>query len=232
VVIPATGPALSAAGALISDLARSFELTFHTTDTDFEYEAVNVVLAELESRAQAFIDGPGEGAISSSIQFSVEARYPHQVWELECPLRASRIADPAALDQLRHDFHEVHRDVFSIADDASAIEFESWHARATCRLREPVQTTAATIPAEERRRDVYVAGRGLVSVPVWRLDAIPIDQQLIGPAIVETTTTTVMVDDGAGFTRRPTGSLHVVPDPGASAQTKGGGAWTASEWLS
>jgi N-methylhydantoinase A len=69
-------------------------------------------------------------------------------------------------------------------------------------------------------------------VPVWRLDAIPIDHRLTGPAIVETTTTTVVVDDGAGFTRRPTGSLHVVPDPGARAQTKGGGAWTASEWLS
>ena len=73
----------------------------------------------------------------------------------------------------------------------------------------------ATTPGEERRRDVYVAGRGLVSVPVWRLDAIPIDQQLTGPAIVETPTTTVMVDDGAVFTRRATGSLHVVPDPGA-----------------
>ena len=232
VVIPATGPALSAAGALISDLARSFELTFHTTDTDFDYVAVNGVLAELEARAQEFIDGPGEGAISSSIQFSVEARYPHQVWELECPLRAGRVTDPAALDLLRRDFHEVHRDVFSIADDASGIEFESWHARATCRLREPVQTTAATTPGEERRRDVYVAGRGLVSVPVWRLDAIPIDQQLTGPAIVETPTTTVMVDDGSVFTRRPTGSLHVVPDPGAKAETRGGGAWTASEWLS
>jgi N-methylhydantoinase A len=71
-----------------------------------------------------------------------------------------------------------------------------------------------------------------MSVPVWRLDAVPIEQQLAGPAIVETTTTTVMVDEGAGFTRRPTGSLHVVPDLGAPAQTKGGGAWTASEWLS
>jgi N-methylhydantoinase A len=232
VVIPATGPALSAAGALISDLARSFELTFHTTDIDFDYDAVNGVLAELEARARAFIDGPGEGATSSSIEFSVEARYPHQVWELDCPLRSARIADATELDQLRHDFHEVHRDVFSIADESSSIELESWHARARCRLREPAQAVAVTRPAQERRREAYVSGRGLVSVPVWRLEAIPIERPLNGAAIVETTTTTVLIDEGASFTRRPTGSLHVTPDPGPDAQQEGGGAWTVSAWRS
>jgi hypothetical protein len=49
---------------------------------------------------------------------------------------------------------------------------------------------------------------------------------------VETTATTVLIDDGAGFTRRRTGSLHVVPDPEAKSQAKGGEAWTASKWLS
>jgi N-methylhydantoinase A len=232
VVIPATGPALSAAGALISDLARSFELTFHTTDADFDYSAVNDVLTELETRAQEFIDGPGEGSIASSIQFAVEARYPHQVWELESPLRSGRITNERDLDQLRQDFHEVHRDVFSIADEKSPIEFESWHARATCRLREPVQVIAQTSPAHERQRNIYVPDRGLIPVAVWRLDAIPIEQSLAGPAIVETSTTTVLIDEGASFTRRPTGSLHVVPEPGAEVRTKGGGTWTASEWLS
>jgi N-methylhydantoinase A len=232
VIIPATGPALSAAGALISDLARSFELTFHTTDAEFDYHGVNGVLAELEARGREFIAGPGAGAISSSIQFSVEARYPHQVWELECPLRSAPVVDRADLDQLRQDFHAVHRDVFSIADEASSIEFESWHVRATCRLREPVQLTADTRPADQRRRDVYLGAGGLTSVAVWRLDAIPIDQPLAGPAVVETSTTTVLVDDGARFTRRSTGSLHVVPRAHTGAQAEGGGAWTASEWRS
>jgi N-methylhydantoinase A len=232
VVVPATGPALSAAGALMSDLARSFEFTFPTTDTDFDHAAVNEVLAELETRARAFIDGPGEGAIDSSIQFSVEARYPHQVWELECPLRSARIADSAELNQLQQDFHAVHRDVFSIADEMSPIEFESWHARATCRLREPVRAIATTRAGQPRRRDVYLAGRGFLSVPVWRLDGIPIERQLEGPAIVETATTTVVIDEDATFTRRPTGSLHVRPDPAAEAQPRGGEAWTVSEWPS
>lgn len=231
VIIPATGPALSAAGALICDLGRSFEFTFHATDTSFDYDGVNDRLAELEARARAFIDGPGGSAISSSIQFSAEARYPHQVWELECPLRSVPIGGASELDQLRKDFHAVHRDVFSIADEQSPIEFESWHARATCRLREPLRAAAETRPHEQRRREVYLA-RGPTSVEVWRLNAIPLDRPLIGPAIVETPTTTVLIEEGAAFARRASGSLRVVPGSIPGAEVEGGGAWTASEWLS
>jgi N-methylhydantoinase A len=229
VIIPPIGPALSAAGALISDLARSFEIASRTTDQEFDFAGVNAVLDQLEAGAREFIDGAGEGAIASSIEFSVEARYPHQVWELESPVRFSRVETPAQLKQLCDDFHAVHRDVFSIADERSGIEFESWHARATCRLREPVRPRAELAPREPGRRDVYLPGLGPTAVPVWRLAAIPVDDPMGGPAVVETATTTVMIDPEARFRRRASGTLQVVP---AATGVAGGEAWTASAWRS
>jgi N-methylhydantoinase A len=230
VIVPPIGPALSAAGALISDLARSFEVTFRTTDRGFDFSGVNDVLGRLEGKAREFIEGPGEGAISSRIEFSVEARYPHQVWELESPVRCERVDGEADLEQLRADFHAVHREVFSIADEASGIEFESWHARATCQLREPVSPHAELAPGKVRLREVYLPGRGLARVPVWRLESVPLGQQMTGPAIVETATTTVVIDPGASFSRRPSGTLHIVPAPGERASEGRGEAWTASAW--
>jgi N-methylhydantoinase A len=232
VIIPPTGPALSAAGALMSDLSRSFELTLHTTDGEFDFARVNQVLAELEDRAKTFIDGPGRGAKTSSIQFSVEAHYPHQVWELECPLHRARIEDEPHLDALRREFHAVHREVFSIADEGSGIEFESWHVRATSRLRETISPRAEMVDVPPRSRDVYLPSAGAVSVPVWRMEAVPVDESMSGPAIVETATTTVVIDPGAQFGRRPTGTLHIVPDPGAGSERSGGETWTASAWPS
>ena len=211
VIMPPIGPALSAAGALISDLARSFEITFRSTDRGFDYDGVNDVLAQLEDKARAFIDGPGEGAVSSRIELSVEARYPHQVWELESPVRGERVTGKADLAELCTDFHAVHREVFSIADERSGIEFESWHARATCQLREPVSPQAEVVPGRVRQRDVYLPGRGPTPVPVWRLESVPVGQSMTGPAIVETATTTVVIDRGASFSRRPSGTLHIVP---------------------
>jgi len=101
VIIPAVGPAISAAGALISDLSRSFEMPFRTSDVSFDWEGAKRVLEELERRAQTFLDGPGRGAVETAIEFSVEARYPQQVWELEVPLRSSRVEIEDELEQLR-----------------------------------------------------------------------------------------------------------------------------------
>src|SRR5262249_9435295 len=47
VIIPAVGPAISAAGALISDLSRSFEIPYRTSDDAFDREGTSRVLAEL-----------------------------------------------------------------------------------------------------------------------------------------------------------------------------------------
>jgi N-methylhydantoinase A len=211
VIVPALGPALSAAGALISDLSRSFEMPGRAHDADFDFELVNGVLAELERRARAFIAGPGAGAVESQIEFSVEARYPHQVWELEVPLRTSRLDGPEDLAALCADFHATHRQVFAIADEASHIEFESWHARARCKLTEIARPGSTVVPARTRAREIFLPDVGPVQADVWRLEALPVDESLPGPAIVETPTTTVVVDAGATFRRRQGDTLHIVP---------------------
>ncbi|MDO8209560.1 hydantoinase/oxoprolinase family protein [Conexibacter sp. CPCC 206217] len=217
VIVPALGPAISAAGALISDLSRSFEIPFAATDAGFDEAGVDDVLRRLEAQAQAFIDGPGAGAVSSTIEFSVEARYPHQVWELEIPLAGSRVHGGEALQRLRDGFHAVHREVFAVADERSAIEFTSWHARARCRLAEPAAVQAAHVEQAPGERRIHLPESGPVDAQVWRLEAIPLDAVLSGPAIVETATTTVVIDDGASFRRRPSGTLHIRPGRDAAA---------------
>jgi N-methylhydantoinase A len=224
VLIPALGPALSAAGALISELSRTYEMTLPATDTDFDYDAVNEALAELQSRADAFIAGPGEGAIASSVEFSVEARYPQQVWELEVPHRAGSIDGPEDLNRLCEDFHAVHRDVFAIADEGSPIEFQSWHARVRCRLAEPAAPQAEVIASEPAEREIYLPGVGPLKAAVWRIESVPLDEPIAGPAIVEMPTTTVLIDPEASFARRKSGTLRILPQAGSGgAQPVGSG---------
>jgi N-methylhydantoinase A len=219
VIVPLVGPVLSAAGALISDLTRTFELPVRTTERMFAYDAVNAALDELERRCRSFIDGPGAGAESSEIRLSVEARYPHQVWELEVPLPSRRIRTPAELEALCIAFHDKHRDVFAIADEESTIEFESWHARARCRIASPAFGTVATgdRSAGPTPQEVYFPESGSVSAEVWRLDRMPLEETLAGPALIQTSTTTILVDPGASFRLRPSGTLQLHP----SAETTG-----------
>ncbi len=210
IIVPTLGPALSAAGALMSELTRSFELIGQTTSANFDYERVNRVLEELEARCREFIRGPGTGSTTQTIEFSAEARYPHQVWELEVPIREARIRNEPDLKQLCKDFHAVHRDVFSIAEEGSMIEFESWHARVRCSLRAPARPEA--LPGDGRprgRRQIFLPEQGRMGADVWRLDSLPLSTVLSGPAIVESETTTVVIEPDARFARGPSGTLRV-----------------------
>ncbi len=136
IVIPEVGAALSAAGAMMSDLTSQSTRTFFVTSARFDFDGVNRVLAELESQCRAFIDGPGKGSLSQTIEFFAEARYPEQVWEIEVPLAAPRFDGPDDVTALVEAFHKVHEDIFAIADPGSGIEVVGWTASVKCRLRE------------------------------------------------------------------------------------------------
>lgn len=215
-VVPSVGPVLSATGALMSDVARSFEATFATSDREFDFGGVNGVLARLRTRCEEFIErvGPGApGAADGEIVLSVEARYPDQAWELECPLRLQQIETQQQVTQLVDDFHALHREVFSISDDRSPVEFISWHARAVCPVPVHSSEEAATHAGGPSTRDVYLPGIGLQEVPVWGVQSLEIDKPITGPAVIEAETTTIFVDPGAVLLRRRSGSVVVRADP-------------------
>jgi N-methylhydantoinase A len=210
VVIPETGAALSAAGALMSDLAAEYSQMAFATSERFDADAINAVLAGLEAQCRTFIAGPGEGSLEQRIDWTVEARYPHQIWEIEVPLRASRFRTEDDLHALVADFHDNHKQIFEISDPASEIELVTWRARVRCRLREGGAgrlAAGATDARLESRRRVYFVGTGWVEAAVRRFEEV--EDEVSGPAIVESSFTTVVVDPGAVARRTESGSLSI-----------------------
>ena len=128
VIIPDVAAALSAAGALISDLSTEFSQLHLTTAGQFDGAGVNAVLADLEERSRRFAAGPGARARATAVDFSVEARYARQIWEIEVPLRGARVAGPTDLKQMIADVHATHREIFAIDDPGSEIEFVTWRS--------------------------------------------------------------------------------------------------------
>jgi N-methylhydantoinase A len=212
VIIPEVGAALSAAGALMSDLAAEYaQMAFMPSDR-FDADAVNGVLESLERQCRGFIEGPGAGALEQEITFAVEARYPHQIWEIEVPLRVARFDGSKAVRALVEDFHAAHKQIFEISDPNSEIELVTWRARVRCRLREagPGRLVESAPDAEiGGTRPVYFAASGWVDASVVRFERVAPETPVAGPAIVESSFTTVVVDPGAVATRTATGSLAI-----------------------
>jgi N-methylhydantoinase A len=220
-LIPETGAALSAAGALLSDLGADYALTFRTTTADFDAARVNELLAELAARCRAFAERVGAGAGETKVELAAEARYPHQIWELELPLRVGRFDSADDVERLRLDFHELHDEVFAISDPGSEVEIVSWRARVSCRLGSAGLgrlRAAGPAPAHAPSRRAYFAETGAVEARVLLFDELRPGERIEGPAIVESPVTTVVVEPGATVERVESaegGSLLVVPPAAA-----------------
>jgi len=210
-IIPETGPALSAAGALMSELKAEYHAAFVAHTDSFDHTAVNATLARLAEKAQRFADGPGAGALETRITFKADARYATEVWEIEVPLRGGAIADADQLAAFVEDFHHTHEMLFSFRDEGSFIEIVGWTAEVTCRLSEAKELRLAMPRSLDARRSrpAWFAGVGWSEVPVHRFETLEPGRRLAGPAIVENDYTTVIVDPGATAERRPSGSLVI-----------------------
>ena len=161
VLVPEPGAALAAAGALISDLTSRYHAMFHAQSDTFDRDGANAVLARLEERCRLFAKEAGDGA-GFTIDWSTEARYPDQAWEIEVPLRGARLNSAADVAGLLADFHRTHQEVFAVSDPGSPIETVGWNAEVRCRIGTGVPgrvrsaETSARLPS---RRVRFLAAR-------------------------------------------------------------------------
>jgi len=171
------------------------------------------------------------GALRRSIDFVVEARYAGQVWELEVPVPRTTL-DPSALAALVEAFHGVHERVFSVRDDASAVEFLAWRARLTVHLEHgrprPADPAGTAPPRPFVVRPAYFPAVGEVETPFFAGPSLAAGDRVAGPAVVAEPTTTVVLPPGAAATqegRRPqripavVAGTHHRADPAAGNPT-------------
>ncbi|MEU7815944.1 hydantoinase/oxoprolinase family protein [Pseudonocardia sp. NPDC049154] len=209
-VIPDTGSVLSAAGAAISDLSSDFAAACPATTQDFDFARVGAVIDGLVERAREFVASTGVAGELADVRLFADARYPHQVWEVEVPLPTLRIGSAVDVDALAEAFHKMHEKLFAISDPASVVEVVGWRVRASCRTRTTALGQVESGPARartQRTRPVYFTGHGLVQAAVRTHDDIASGEVVAGPAIVETPVTVVVVNPDATATRASTGAL-------------------------
>lgn len=216
-IIPEVGSALSAAGALMSDLKAEYHLAFFTSTAAFDFAGAARTLEELAKRCRAFIDGPGQGALSSVISHKVSARYASQVWEIEVPLRGATISGPDDVAAFVADFHKAHAELFAFADPYSHIDIIGWSAEVACRFneRDELRLAATDTSRAGRERRAFFRASGWRDIEIREFAGLPIDEPLRGPAVIENSFTTIVLEPGSVAVRRPSGSLLI--DVGADA---------------
>jgi N-methylhydantoinase A len=211
VVFPEMAAALSATGALLSDLAAEHYATLLTSTSGFDFDAVNAALEGLDEQCRRFAEKSAAISVDHTVTHAVEARYRDQVWELDVPFEESRFDGADDVAALRRAFDRVHDEILAHVDPDSDVEFVTWKAKVECRLRTAPTTAAAARvePRPPRRRPVYFHRSGWLDAAVHDLESLAPSDEVHGPAIVQSPVTTIVVDPGARASRLDTGSLVI-----------------------
>ncbi len=212
ILIPSAAAALSAAGALASDLQADFYAAQFATTAEFERLSVNEMLKGLARRCEEFLARLGSDPSHSRVDYFAQARYPGQVWEIELPLRSGRFDDASDVQTLSDDFHRLHREVFAVSQPDAPVEIVGWRASAVYQLPRVGERAPSTQEGGEPppNRDAWFPGLGRVSVPVLSLELMTGEDRVRGPAFVESKLTTVVVAPDHTARRLETGTLSIV----------------------
>ena len=222
VLLPSTAGALSACGALFSDVISEFSRSRYAETRTLDPDAVNEVLADIEARADAFLaDLADIDPVATRKEFTVEARYRAQIWELDVPI-PSRIRDGG----VRRAGGRVPRDARARLRRARAGPVPRVPALEGARDGRAAQARACTraprppgAPEPALVAPAYFRETGLVPVPNYDGVTLPRGARIEGPALIREPTTTVVAYPGSDASRSsrarqlPAGGAAVSLDP-------------------
>jgi N-methylhydantoinase A len=196
VVIPSVAATYSAFGMFAMDIGRNFARSYICRAKRIDPERVKQLYQEMEAEAlEGFHanDIPPEQVVFSR---TADMRYGGQFHEVEVELSSADLTASELEDTLKK-FHERHEALYTFGMPWKSVEFLNFRLRATAarapfRLREVGRGGPESAMALKRRRSCWFDGRD-VDTPVYDGARLLAGYRFNGPAIIEETTTTVVV---------------------------------------
>jgi N-methylhydantoinase A len=196
VVVPRLAAVLSAWGMLASDLRYEVART-HVGDTSaLAADDLRRIFAEMEAEGRRRLaDARFEGAVH--VRRSADMRYGEQIFEIPVPLDGVDWAGEDLVAQMADAFHARHEALYTYSlRDQEAVLVNARLAvigELPPMPSEAPRISGTPVPARSRRRCHMGGWREL---DVYGFDDLAAGQVVEGPAIVESSTTTVLLRQG------------------------------------
>jgi N-methylhydantoinase A len=209
VVVPRVASGFCAFGAALSEVRQDYVATFTVVvDTEAREPGnlarLNELLESLEARGREELraDGVDEGTLETRRAF--EMRYVDQVHNCFVRFDSAGPLGIDELDQLRAAFDARHEELYTYSEPENPALLINLHVSVIGNaLSKREETVFAPAPVEprpldaDRRREVFIASRGArASIPVLGFEDVAAVTSVGGPAVIEETTTTIVVPEG------------------------------------
>jgi N-methylhydantoinase A len=206
-VVPIFAAGLSAWGMLHTDLRYELSRSVVSAAGLPEDTTLRDLFAAIEGEGRARMAQWHSGPLIA--RRSADMRYGEQVFEIAVSLDDIDWEGASLTDRLRAEFHTRHRALFTY--DLPEEEVVMVNARvAVVGSLDRGAAVASVVPAAvaPAQRRIVIDGNDQ-EVPVHRFDALALGADIAGPAIVESATTTVLVQSGDTARMDPRGWLEI-----------------------
>lgn len=203
-VIPRTAGGLSAVGGIFSDIVAEFNGNYYTNTQNLDIDAANEMLSSLYIQAKDFFDRNNISEDKRKMELYVEGNYPFQVWELPVEIDQYLSKDFKFTKKTARGIEEAfgaeHERAFAVRDN-NYVECNSWRLKAIGKrdmdVANEMKDTKNSGPVKERAiRKAFFRETGYTDTAIYHGQDLKYGDEIIGPAVVEEPTTTVVILPG------------------------------------
>ena len=196
VVVPPVAALYSAFGMFAMDIGQDYARSFVGRVASIDFDALNGVYEDMEKEAAASFRAHGIDPKEVVLKRTADMRYLGQFHEVEAEMPNGKLGRKA-VDEAADCFARKHEELYTFAMPWKAVEILTLRLKASTpnvplALPQVAQGGADAVGAIKRRRTCRFNGRD-VDTPVYDGEKIGAGNVISGPAIIEETTTTVVI---------------------------------------
>ena len=201
ILIPKVSSAFCAFGEILSDMKHSYLSSSAVRVDSIDYAHLNGLFAGMERRGRAELRLAGVAPEAIEVARSLDMRYVDQVHECQVDIPNADVSADT-IDTIAEAFHRRHEELFTYCERDNAVEImnaESTLVGYVPRPRLPALAAGNADPSAAQtgeRPAFFTDAGGFVSTPVYDGVRLLAGNLVVGPAIIEEATTSVVVFPG------------------------------------
>jgi N-methylhydantoinase A len=195
VIIPPLASTYSAFGMFAMDVGRNYARSYIARSEDLDLDRINTLYQEMEADAFEGFAELGVDAADVSLKRTADMRYRGQFHEVEVSFPVGDVTTDA-VDEAIANFHARHHELYTFNMPWQGVQFLTFRLRATTPRAsfelKPAEAESVEDAALKRTRTCRWRGDD-VETPVYEGARLRSGDEFDGPAIIEETTTTVVI---------------------------------------
>jgi N-methylhydantoinase A/oxoprolinase/acetone carboxylase beta subunit len=196
IIVPLHPGVLSATGLLEAPVEHEASMAFPQRLADTDRSVLRDAYTRLDAQCRELMAAEGIEPEQVRISYYADVCYIGQSYHLEIPVNTDA-SDPMA--KLYADFLEAHDRIYGHSTDAPAklVNLRAIHqATVAMPIEERDYAPNGRRPLKSERKILAGTGSGYITAKVYERHALPLGTLVEGPAIIEQSDTTIVVEPG------------------------------------